>query len=314
MDISTNLTGPYTSINGLIRRRFGASSLPLLRSTLARSSQAGGNLSSYRGRGMEFAEVRLYTNGDDVRTIDWRVTARKGKLHTKVFQEERERPVLILVDQTATMFFGSKSRFKSVAAADVAALIAWLSLRKGDRIGGVVVGNQECKAIRQKNSKKNVLQLLSLINDFNNRLKKPQKQAGDLELSDGFVQLRQVQCSGGKIFIISDFRNLVDNKERRKIEEQLHSIRHQNSVTMIMIFDPLEKTLPQKGFYQVSDGLSRITVNTKSYRTQQGYKNIFTQRCKILQDLCTQQQSPLLFLATTEDTTDVLLQSMSKII
>ena len=100
----------------------------------------GRHASRLRGRGLNFEELRDYLPGDDIRTIDWRVTARKNKPHTKVFREERERPTLIVVDQTQNMFFGSRLRLKSVAAAEVAARIAWQNLNAGDRVGGIVIG------------------------------------------------------------------------------------------------------------------------------------------------------------------------------
>ncbi|MFT6038708.1 MAG: hypothetical protein ACI9TP_001500, partial [Candidatus Azotimanducaceae bacterium] len=129
--------GAYTDIRELIRLRHGSKEIDIVTSAKARHPLSGLLSSNFRGRGIDFAEVRTYEPGDDVRTIDWRVTARTGAPHTKLFQEEKERPVLILVDQSQPMFFGSRVAFKSVIAAEVGALLAWTALTRGDRVGGI---------------------------------------------------------------------------------------------------------------------------------------------------------------------------------
>ena len=132
------LTGAYVSINDLVRLT-SAHGKVLKRKRKARKL-AGDRFSRQRGRGVDFDEVRLYQPGDDVRNIDWNVTARKNEPHTKVFTEEREKPTLVVVDQSATMFFGTKLRLKSVVAAEIAARLAWVTLAHHDRVGGIVFG------------------------------------------------------------------------------------------------------------------------------------------------------------------------------
>ncbi len=127
------------------------------------TNRAGGYLSGFKGRGMDFEEVRAYQPGDDVRLIDWRVTARTGKPFTKIFHEERERPVFIVVDLSATMFFGTKTAFKSVIAAKVAALIAWAAVKNGDRVGGIFYGGENCHELRPKSRNRGVLPFLKLL-------------------------------------------------------------------------------------------------------------------------------------------------------
>ena len=134
--------GAYTDLPDLIRLRYAAREMADLTGDKTSNPLAGLLSSNFRGRGIDFAEVRVYQPGDDVRTIDWRVTARTQVAHTKVFQEEKERPVLILVDQSASMYFGSQVTFKSVLAARTAAIIAWAALERGDRVGGLVFSEQ----------------------------------------------------------------------------------------------------------------------------------------------------------------------------
>ncbi len=128
--------GIQLEVQELIRLRAAARGLELGARRRALSAQAGGYLSAYRGRGLEFDEVRAYQDSDDARSIDWRVTARRGTPHTKLFREERERPVLLLPDLHPGMYFGSRRQFKSVLAGRLAALLGWAAVRAGDRVGG----------------------------------------------------------------------------------------------------------------------------------------------------------------------------------
>jgi len=308
MNATANLSGPYTSLDQLMHRRHAAAALQVLWKTPARSViEAGTSRSKFRGRGMEFAEVRAYEPGDDIRTIDWRVTARKGRLHTKLFQEERERPMLVLVDQTASMFFGSKVRFKSVAAADAAALLAWAALNNGDRVGGMVVGTRDCDAIRPKRSRNAVLQLLRALDERNRQLCRPQAQAQDIDFATSFTRLRQIRCTGGQLFVISDFRCLLKPQSRRLVAEQLYILRRHNQISLIMVHDPLERHLPANGQYRVTNGKIDLAVDAANSMIQRGYRDFFENRCKILQELCHQQGLKLSFLETTAVTVKALL-------
>jgi len=141
------LLGAYVNTEDLLGLRAGVTRAHRSR----RASVAHGErVSRQRGRGMDFAEVRAYQPGDDVRTIDWRVTARRNKPHTKVFQEEKERPTLVLIDQTRPLFFGSKARLKSVAAAEAGARIAWRSLANNDRTLAVRCGEKQYRSERKR--------------------------------------------------------------------------------------------------------------------------------------------------------------------
>ena len=135
--LQQRLQGAYISQAELINARFAAKDIKLHQRRKALSLLAGPNKTNFRGRGLDFEEVRAYQAGDDIRTIDWRVTARTGKAYTKLFQEERERPVLIVSDQRQPMFFGSQHCFKSVSACYLSALLAWSGLNNGDRVGEV---------------------------------------------------------------------------------------------------------------------------------------------------------------------------------
>ncbi len=168
--------GAFTRLRDLIWLRYAAKQasreLDNLIDNKTANPLAGLMTSRFRGRGIDFAEVRVYQPGDDIRTIDWRVTARTGVAHTKLFQEERERPVLLLVDQSSSMYFGSRVMFKSVLAARTAALLAWAVLERGDRIGGIVFSEHGHREIRPRRNKHAVLRLLNELHGFNQALGK----------------------------------------------------------------------------------------------------------------------------------------------
>ncbi len=168
-DVTAPARGAYAELEDLIALRFPARQLRLARRNRALSVLAGPNKSNFRGRGIDFEEVRSYQPGDDIRSIDWRVTARTGSAHTKLFREERERPVLVAVDQRSSMFFGSSHCFKSVLAAQLASLLAWSALDGGDRVGGLVFNDAGHREIRPRRSRKTVLALLSQVAEYNQR-------------------------------------------------------------------------------------------------------------------------------------------------
>ncbi|MGR8999333.1 MAG: DUF58 domain-containing protein, partial [Gammaproteobacteria bacterium] len=150
------------SLKSLIDLAKPAASLNLQHLSI-RSRQSGGYVSRFKGRGMEFDETRLYQPGDDIRSIDWRVTARSGKTHTKMFREERERPVFISVDNRLAMHFATRGVFKSVLAAKLAGLLAWAADYHGDRIGGQLFSEHECREIKPQNGRHAVLRFLNAL-------------------------------------------------------------------------------------------------------------------------------------------------------
>lgn len=258
-------TGAKTELTTLIGLRFAASRLNLFGKTRAQSVLAGSVKSHFRGRGIDFEEVRHYQAGDDTRSIDWRVTARTGTAHTKLFREERERPVFVAIDQRRSVAFGSQHCFKSVQAAEVAALLSWAALRQSDRIGGLVFNDNEHEEVRPKRSQHAILQLLHQINDFNNRLLQAENVESQDQINNIALELRQIARHGGAVFIISDFHGL--NEAGLK---QLYQLKRHNDVTAIIVSDPMEYRLPEKGGSVLTDGEKRFSINlsNKQFRYQ----------------------------------------------
>src|SRR6056297_778379 len=203
--------GAYADLETLIALRFPARQIDIRRRRRALSQLSGGNRANVRGRGIDFDEVRSYQPGDDIRSIDWRVTARTGAAHTKLYHEEREGPVLIAVDQRTGMFFGSRCCFKSVLAAHLAALLTWSALNCGERVGGMVFSNDTHRDIRPRRSRNAALGLLSTIVDFNRRLQAPGADAGE-GFADVLAKCRRIARPGASLVIISDFDGLLQQR------------------------------------------------------------------------------------------------------
>ncbi len=289
------LRGTTVSVAQLIALR--GVKLPLrTASTRTSGPHSGGRLSRHRGRGVDFAEVRLYQPGDDVRSIDWRVTARKAKPHTKVYREERERPTLIVVDQCRGMYFGSRVRMKSVAAAECAALLAWHAVDAGDRIGGLVFDDYGEYAFKPFRSARAVVRLLSQVGASNialgNGTASPLPQRGVSNVLDHLVRIAR---NGHRIYLISDFAGYDTNYER-----QLKRIARHNSLVLIHVSDPLERELPPPDRYTVTDGEARSVLSTSDARVRARYREEFAARTKTLESACIATRSQFIALATNE--------------
>jgi uncharacterized protein (DUF58 family) len=292
--ISSTPTGAYSNLDELIRLRYGARDLKLNKQRKAFNLLVGPHQAKFRGRGIEFEEVRGYQAGDDIRSIDWRVTARTGKPHTKMFREERERPVLILVDQSLSMFFGSTTCFKSVMAAHIAALLAWAALQQNDRVGGLVFNGREHREIRPKRNVKNVLQFLNDINSLNHLLRKDFSAAG-LGLDEALEEMRRITRPGSNLFVISDFKGFA-----RKGEKQLYHLSRHCDISAVRVFDPLEQDLPVNGYYNITDGNERFMMYTGDKGLRQSYREGFKQNTKKLSHLLGPMGIPLIQLSTLD--------------
>ncbi|MBW4933666.1 DUF58 domain-containing protein [Marinobacter sp. F4206] len=240
----------HISLPDLIRLQADARALKLPSARPVRSRQAGLQRSPQRGRGMAFAEVRQYQPGDDIRSIDWRVTARRQAPHTKLYEEERERPVLLLCDLGQTLFFASTGAFKQVRAAQVASLLAWLALWAGDQVGGIVFNDRELSVLRPARRKKSVLRLLDTLAEQQRRPgRDPDTTVEGLGdgLNRALAEARRVAHTGSRIFVISDFLSVSADTGAL-----LGALARHNSVSALRIVDPLELELPDSGRFAVA--------------------------------------------------------------
>lgn len=246
----------YTDLTELLRCRLLAQSLRL-NPLFAKSKQSGFHRSREFGRGLEFEELRIYQAGDDIRTIDWRVTARTGKTHTRLYGEEREVPSLLLVDQRPSMFFGSHQCMKSVLACHLAAIIAWQTLQGNDRIGGFVFDEKHHQFTEPKRNRRNLMILLQSLTEFNQGLN-VRPTVGLQTLSSSIQKILQLKKHGSRIFIISDF-----NEDLKNLTKQLEALSKHNQLHLLQINDALEFSEELPGNFAVSDG-STISLLNKS--------------------------------------------------
>ncbi len=280
----------------LIKLAQPAASLKLLNSRI-RSVQNGRYLSVSKGRGMEFDEIRPYQMGDDIRTIDWRVTARTGKTHTKLFREERERPVFISVDYRASMQFATRGVFKAVQAAKLAALLAWVAQHQGDKVGGQVFTDYACQEIKPQNGKQAVLHFL------NNLVKKPPLTDNNLNFTSHLKRLAQHVKSGSLVYIISDFRGL-----NAAAEKLLSNLARHCELVLIFIYDPLEISLPKQGRYRVIHQQATLNVDTTNKQGMAAYQLKFQQHRDYLQQLAIKLNSRLLECSSIDNPVTILRQ------
>ena len=293
-----HLHGAYSDVSQLISGRFAAKDLKLHQRNKALSLLAGPNKTNFRGRGIEFEEVRAYQPGDDIRSIDWRVTARSDKAYTKLFREERERPVLIVTDQRQSMFFGSHYCFKSVLACYASSVIAWAGLSNGDRVGGLCFGNKDHEEIRPRRSRQAVLGLIHQMLDYNQRLSKDTQLASSVNQSmqQALNNVRRIAKPGSAIFIISDFAGF----EHPSTNRELTLLAKHCEISCIAINDPMERELPPAGQYTITDGKQRQTLFTGSKNYRQQYRQAFEQLRTQHKQQCAKLGIPFIEMLTTE--------------
>ena len=294
------LTGPYVSVESLVQLATESQIIRWRRNRL--DALSGERMSRQRGRGVDFEEVRPYQFGDDVRNIDWNVTARKSEPHTKIYTEEREKPTLIIVDQSPSMFFGTKQRLKSVAAAELASRFAWFTLKRKDRVGGIVFGNNGVAITKPIRNRASVLKFLQDVAHANQSLQANYDRSSMVDKyklwEEMVVQLRRIAQHQYRVLLISDFRHTT----RENIESVLERSRH-NELTFIMIFDDLEQTLPPANLYSVTNGVQQVQFHSANPKTRQNYRRAFQERVDTIETLCIEHSVPFKLIATHESMT-----------
>jgi len=284
------------------------------------SSMSGGHQSRFRGRGMDFNEVRAYQAGDEIKNIDWRVTARTNKVHTKLFTEEKERPVFIVADQSASLAFGSKTAFKSVTAAYTAALLAWSCNHSGDRVGGIIFSDNAHRELKPREGKKSILRYLKTLSEFNKGLIKQglaqqltQDQmspslASNTALDKALSSLHRVIRPGSLILILSDFAAF-----NQQTINNLRLLNRHNDLISFFVYDPLEKSPPKKrGAYPVSDGINCGTWNIQSNLQNQSYQEHFLNHHLEIKSALLKLGIPLIDICTEDQPVAILNETFGK--
>jgi uncharacterized protein (DUF58 family) len=288
-------------LDELLALRGAAQGLRLPSRRPSRALHAGAHRSAHRGRGLEFQEVRPYVSGDDPRTIDWRVTARRGRPHTKLFREERERPVWLLADLSAAMFFGTRRQLKSSVVVRASALMAWGAALGGDRVGAVVAGTSSYRILPPRARQAGVLPLLATLIDM--QPTSPSAPSSG-SLSDGLRALVPLVHPGSLVLALSDFAALDDSAASAWAALAVH-----NDVRLFWVTDPLESEGLPNGRFRV--GLPGRSMFVDGASTRAAWIEKWREREARIEELARHTAAPVVRLETSEAVEDVLRTVLS---
>lgn len=302
-------SGVYANLDELVRLQFKARGFSFLPQQPVHSILAGRHASRLRGRGLNFDEIRRYQIGDDIRQIDWKVTARTRKTHTRVFTEERERSVLLLVDQRITMFFGSVRDMKSVTAAEAAALAAWRVLAQNDRIGALVFNDSHIKEIRPQRSRTAVMRILHAVVAQNNALSvEAGTQSNPSMFNEALRACERLAKHDFLICIVSDGMGYDEESQRL-----LTRISQHNDVIFVFVHDPLEAELPDAGALVFSDGREQIEIDTGHRGLRESFKTTFADIRASGREFLLHRETPVIPLSTDEDVVTQVRRQLGRI-
>lgn len=259
-----------------------------------RIARIGNHLSKRRGRGMDFAEVRNYQAGDEIRHMEWRITARTGKPHIKLYQEERERPVMLVTDFNPSMYFGTRHAFKSVLATRLTALLAWTAIKQGDWVGGIVFGANKHNEYTPRGRDIGVLTLLNALCDYSRDFPSQTKDARSL--THALQRLSRVTRPGSILVLISDFYQFD-----AECSQLLTRLRGHNDILAYHICDRLELTPPKPQHYAVTNGHEEILLDTTNPSIANAYQQYCDARIETLQQQFKRLNIPLIQTTTEDD-------------
>ena len=284
----------YADLDELMRLRFKASGFSFLPRQPIHSILSGRHASRLRGRGLNFEELRNYLPGDDTRNIDWKVTARTREPYIRVYTEEKDRTVWLLVDQRISMFFGSRWKMKSVVAAEAAAVAAWRVLSQGDRVGAVIFNDSDLVVVPPHRSEERVAQILKQVIRKNHAL----NAKSDIEPGPGMLNraLKRVAALARHdclICLIGDGTG-IDEDTRKYVTR----LTEHNDVLSVFIYDPLEQSMPEAGRLVFSDGLSQLEFNTGERALREAFSLDFKQRVDRMRATSRRHAIPLLPIHT----------------
>jgi len=288
--------GAYTNLDDLIRIRFKARNFSFLPQQPVSSILSGRYASRLRGRGLNFEEIRRYQPGDDIRTMDWKVTARTRSPHVRVYTEEKDRAVVLIVDQRINMFFGTRDKLKSVTAAELAALGAWRAVDVGDRIGAVVFNDTEIVDIRPQRSQQTVMSLLGTIVRMNHALQADdQVEPGPDMLNRALEKALQLVPHDALVVMISDYFGVDERTEQLTAKMAEH-----NDVLALLVHDPI-RLRPAQQRVTVSDGSLQMEINFADKRVREKLAENYYEEQQYITHFLNKLAAPLLMISNEGD-------------
>ena len=298
-------SGVYVQLDDLVRLQHKASGFSFLPRQPVHSILSGRHASKLRGRGLNFEELRDYLPGDDTRNIDWKVTARTGTPYVRVYTEEKDRSVWLLIDQRVHMFFGSQQRMKSVVAAEVAAISAWRVLSVGDRVGALVFNDSDVSVIPPHRSRERVMQLLKEVTKKNQALSAGSDLKPDPnKLNEVLKQAAILARHDCLVCLITDADGI--NAETRR---HITRLAEHNDVITTFIYDPLEKEMPAAGRLRFTDGQGQLEADTSDKNLRSAFQNDFEQKMERINTSSRKFSMPVLALNTINPVADQLREA-----
>lgn len=258
--------------------------------------------SNFKGRGMTFSEVREYVPGDDVRSIDWNVTAKTGKPHIKVFEEERELSVLLLIDVSSSGVFGSKNELKIDVAVEIAAMLSFSAIKNNDKVGLALFSDKIEKYIPPKKGKKHVLRLITDIvnHDFDSNQKRT-------SIKNAIDFANKISKRKSVIFLISDF--IDDN-----FWNELKFLNFKHDLVGLQIYDSYEKDFPNIGLINIYDSETgkKTWIDTSSRKNRKKFSENSNKKLNSFSKKCKKIGFDLLQISTDDDYVKFLMQFFRK--
>jgi len=292
-------SGVYTNLDDLIRIQFKARNFSFLPKQPVTSILAGRYASRLRGRGLNFEEIRRYLPGDDIRTMDWKVTARTRSPHVRVYTEEKDRAVVLIVDQRINMFFGTRDKLKSVTAAELAALGAWRAIDVGDRIGAVVFNDTGLVDIQPQRSQKTVMSILGNVVHMNHELRadsRAEPNAG--MLNRALEKALQLAPHDALIVMISDYFGVDEQTERLTARMAEH-----NDVLALLVHDPI-RLRPAEQRVTVSDGSLQVEIDFADKRVREKISENYREEQLHIKHFLNKLAAPMLMVSNQGDVVD----------
>ncbi|MFK8332893.1 DUF58 domain-containing protein [Pseudomonas sp. BJa5] len=299
----------YASLSQLMALEHRVRGLSFLSRQPLASILSGTHASRLRGRGLSFDELRRYIPGDDLRHLDWRASLRFGKPFVRTFTEERDRPTLVLVDQRMSMFFGSQRSFKSVVAAELAALSAWIALHAGDRVGGLVFDDQQVRHIKPLRSRARVQELCAAIIRSNHTLNANGPDAEDETQLD--TALRNCIALAGHdclVCIISDFGGA--SAQTLQLLRQLSA---HNDVIAMQVFDPIALALPEQGRVMVTQGELQVELEVERRQVNRPLGAFLAGRLRDVADMLRRSQVPVMMISTGHEPLEQIRRELGRL-
>ena len=272
--------GLFVSMDELMNMRKYATYLQQGKKRKTYSNQVGDVKSAFKGRGIEMDEIREYQFGDDVRDIDWRVTARKEKPYTKLYTEERDREIFVWLDLSAIMLFGSNVELKSVTASKVAALIGWIALNNKDRFGCVIFDGKKSWVFKPKADRAYLGAIFNKISEISQNILTQNQNSEEERIKSLKLLLTNVKNQAG-VFVISSFVYL--NEDYDKIWA---SLAKKTGLFMINLFDKLEEKAPLSGQYMVEYEGEKLLIDSSSKNYKKSYAEYFASKLKQKEMFC----------------------------